>query len=115
MSVCGAFSPELFQAAIAPAPGAVRVVVRAVGLVEVLMTDLCRIELARSEDFGVDGTTQLFRDLGLGLLRELLLLRIMEVDPAPILIPAVAELPILRERIDVVPEDLQQFGVADFF
>lgn len=72
------------------------------------------IELRGGDDLGHDGLFEAPLQSLLGFFRELLLGFIMIEDGGAILVSEVAELPVGRERIDVVPEGVEQFLVADF-
>src|SRR4051794_8438906 len=104
-------APELFEALIAPAIPAVEFVARFVLLVIILVVLLGLVEGAGRDDLGVDGARrELCLDLLLGFLRELLLLLAAIENRRAVLIAGVAELLVLHERIDVVPEHVGELG-----
>src|SRR2546425_6572339 len=109
------FAPELLEALGPAAVELVEPVPDRVLLVEVLVVLLGGIELRGGHDLGDDRPLErlglhqrLLRFLGKPLLR----LVVVE-DGRTILVPIVAELPVRRGWINVVPEDLQELGVAD--
>jgi hypothetical protein len=83
--------------------------------VVLLVILLGRPEGPRRNDLGHDRTGQLLRRLERRLRRErqLLLRFVVEEDRRAILAAVVAELRVARDRVDVVPEDVEQLLVAD--
>ena len=79
------------------------------------MVLLRRIELAGRDDLGHDGACEALGplQLPLGLFRQPPLRLIVVKDGRAILLTVVAELRVCRERVDVVPEHVEQLGVAD--
>src|SRR3989338_6205887 len=108
-------SPDLLEPPVAAAADAVELVARRVSQVEVLVVILGRIELGCRDDFGHDGLFETALQGRLGFLREAFLCFLVVENGRPILIPEVAKLAVGRERVDIVPEDVEEFFVADFF
>src|SRR3989454_7154545 len=109
------FPPELLEPLGPAAVELVEPVPDRVLLVEVLVVLLGGIELRGRHDLGDDRPLE-----RLGLHQRLLrflgqpLLRLVVVGGGPAkLVPIVAEMPVRRGWINVVPEDLQELGVAD--
>src|SRR5262249_51214980 len=108
-------SPELLEAPVPPAGGAIEAVADRVLAVVVLVVLLGRIERRRRDDLGDDrlleglrALERVARCLGRAALRL-----VGDEDRAAVLVAGVAELAIARRRVDVVPEDVDQLLVAD--
>src|SRR5688500_12785558 len=109
------FSPQRLKPLRAPAIVFVEFIADWILLVEVLMVLLCGIKLGRRGDFGDNGffkrlrlVQPLFRFFG-----QPLLIVVMIKNGGTILMAFVTELLIRGGWIDVVPEHIQQCGVAD--
>src|SRR5437773_2041678 len=96
-------APDFPEARVAAAARAIRVVPLRVLLVEVLVILLGRPEPGRRDDLRHHRLAELLLDRTLRLLGRFLLRLVGDEDRRAILIPAIAELPARRERIDVVP------------
>src|SRR6478752_8946299 len=107
-------APEFFEPRIAAASGAVELLAHVVLLVVILVIVLRGPEFGGRGDLGHDRTLE---RLGLLQLRARLLGQPFlfgreVVDAAAVLGAGVAELAILRGRVDVVPENVEQFRVG---
>src|SRR4051812_5692710 len=79
------------------------------------MIVLSFVERARIHDLCLDRLVEAAGSLN-RFLRRLggaALFSTVDEDRGPVLVATVAELPVFRERVDVVPENLQQLLVAD--
>src|SRR5262245_4639337 len=105
-------APQLLEPGVASAVETVEPIADRILLVVVLVVLLRHVERSRRHDLGLDRLLEAPGDLGLrGLRQRPLLLAVIE-DRAAVLVAAVAELAILRQRIDVVPEHVEQLLVA---
>src|SRR5499433_1296844 len=76
------------------------------------MIVLCRIEHGSGNEFCYDGLFETFAERFFGFFRQAFLSFIMVKDCRAILTTDVAKLPVERERIDIVPEHLEQLFVS---
>src|SRR5436309_3119107 len=106
-------APELLQARVAAAVPAIELVAHGILLVVALMVLLGRVERGRRHDLGRDRAAEALGETLLRLLRETALRVVVVEDRGSILVAVVAELRLRRERVDVVPEDVEQLRVAD--
>src|SRR5262245_48347373 len=112
----GILPPQLLQAAVAAAAGAVGLVVVRLLVVEVLVVLLGAVEGGEGHDLGDERPGEVARpalECRPGLLGEAALRRIVIEDGGAILAAAVAELAVGRDGIDVVPEHLEQLLITD--
>src|SRR5262245_7962736 len=105
-------APQLFEPRIASAIEAVEFVADRILHVIILMVLFGFVERAGRHDRGRNGLLEAFRNRHLRGLRQRALLVAVIEDRAAILVAGVAELPILRQRIDVVPEHVEQLLIA---
>src|SRR5262245_18048190 len=105
--------PQLLEPRVASAIETVELVADRILLVVVLVVLLRLVERSRRHDLGLDRLLEALGDLSLRGLRQRPLLLAMREDRAAVLVAAVAELPILRQRIDVVPQHVDHLLVAD--
>src|SRR5206468_3306773 len=106
-------APELLQARVAAAVPAIELVAHGILLVVALMVLLGRVERGRRHDLGRNRTAEALGEALLRLLREAALGVVVVEDRGAVLVAVVAELRLRRERVDVVPEDVEQLRVAD--
>src|SRR5690606_29511330 len=106
-------APELRQPLRAAAVPLVEFVEQRVLLVIVLVVVLGRIERARRQDFGGDGSPEAVGDRLFGLLGKPLLRLRLDEDRAAVGVAAVAELAARIERVDIAPEGVEQRVIAD--
>src|SRR5438445_13364807 len=99
-------APDFFETCITPAAQPVAMIVVGVLLVVILVIFLGVVEGAGPGDLDGHRLAELFLDGAPGLLRRLLLRVISIENGGPVLVAAVAELSVLGEGIDVVPENL---------
>src|SRR5262245_45530960 len=105
-------APQLFEPGIASAIEAVEFVEDGILHVIILMVLFGFVERAGRNDGGSNGLLEAFRNRRLrGFSQHTLLVAVIE-DRAAVLVAVVAELPILRQRIDVVPEHVEQLLIA---
>src|SRR3990172_8691702 len=114
-SVAGGVTPDFLQSGIPPAALAVLVIVLRVFLVVVLVILLGGVERPERRDLGRDRP---FEPAGgsqplLALRREPMLCLAAVEDRGPVLFASVAKLAVGRDRVDIVPEDVQQPFVGD--
>src|SRR5665647_3559791 len=107
-------APDLLQPLIAAAIPPVELIFRRILPIEILVIVLGFVERSGRHDLRIDRLLELGLDLFLGGFRQFPFLVIVHEDRAAILLAAVAELRVLHERIDVVPEIDEQLFVSDF-
>src|SRR5258706_5503512 len=112
-TLLAALAPELLEAPVAAAGVAVKLVAERVLLVVVLVVLLGGIEGSGRHDLGLDGLLEALLHLGLRGLGQALLRLVAVEDRRAVLVPHVAELAVLHQRIDVVPERVEQLLVTD--
>src|SRR5262245_22965262 len=105
-------APQLLEPRVASAIEAVELIADRILLVVVLVILLRLVERSRRHDLGLDRLLEALGDLSLRRLRQHPLLLAVIEDRAAVLVAVVAELAILRQRIDVVPEHVEQLLVA---
>src|SRR6202049_3664792 len=108
-------APELLEPAVAAASRPIEFVAQRIFQIIVLMIVLGGPERRRRHDLGYDPLLEAARlgQLGLRRLREALLLLVVIEDGAAVLVAVIAELRIGRDRVDVVPEHVEQLRIAD--
>src|SRR5581483_2090252 len=113
--MAGLIAPERLEALIAAAEIAVEFVPDGAFLVESLMIFFGWVEGGGGGDLRRDRLVKKARFLEdrFRLLRQALLLLVVVKDFAPVLIPRIAKLPVDGERVDIVPENLQQLLITD--
>src|SRR5271166_2429217 len=79
----------------------------------ILVVLFCLVERSGGRDLGLDRLLEAGLHRGLRGFGKLALLVVMIKDRSSILIAVVAELPVLRQRIDVVPEHVQELLIAE--
>src|SRR5262245_32545064 len=105
-------APQLFEPGIPSAIEAVEFIADGILRVVILMVLFGFVEWAGRQDCGLDGLLEAFRNRRLrGFRQRALLIAVIE-DRAAVLVAVVAELPILRQGIDVVPEHVEQLVIA---
>src|SRR5262245_22572733 len=105
-------APQLLEPRVASAIEAVEPIADRILLVVVLVILLGIVERCRRHDLGLDRLLEALGDLSLRCVRQGPLLLAVIVDRAAVLVAVVAELAILRQRVDVVPEHVEQLLVA---
>src|SRR5262249_17135828 len=104
--------PQLLEPRIAPAIKAIKFIADGILQVVVLMVFLGFVERPGRYDLGCNRLLEALLDNRVGGFRLRTLLLTTIKDRAAVLIAVVAELPILRQRIDIVPEHLEQPAIA---
>src|SRR5262249_15103834 len=105
-------APQLFEPGIAPAIEAVEFVADGILHVVILMVLFGFVERAGRHDCGLDRLLEALLNRRLRGFRQRSLLLAMIEDRAAVLVAVIAELPILRQGIDVVPEHVEQLVIA---
>src|SRR6185295_5443647 len=108
-----AAAPELREPLIAAAAVAVELVAERILLVVVLVVFLGGVELRGRCDLRLDGLLEALLHLGPGGFGQALLRLVVVEDGRAVLVARIAELAVLHQRIDVVPEGVEQLLVAD--
>ncbi len=101
------------QTPITPAPQTVGLVADRILAVIVLVKWLRRVEPTLSHDRRDNRSVEPSRQLPLRILGDAPLRRVPKEDRGMVLRPVVADLPVGIERIDVVPESVDELVVAD--
>src|SRR5262249_13463148 len=112
---CRRRTPQLRQALVAATVPSIVLVTHRILLVVFLMILLGGIELRGGDDLGYNRTIKPFRRIEtlLRRFRRLALGFVVVEDRGTILVAMVAKLGVGSDRIDVVPEDVQQLLIAD--
>src|SRR5262249_52384285 len=105
-------APQLFEPRIAAAVEAVEFIADRILHVVILMVLFGLVERSGRHDLGRDRLLEALLDRRLRGLRQRPLFLAAIEDRAAILVAVVAELTILRQRIDVVPEHVEQLVIA---
>src|SRR2546428_9653138 len=106
-------APQLLQPRVAAAVPAIELVAHGILLVVALVVLLGRVERGRRHDLGRDRAPEALREALLRLLRQAALRVVVVEDRGAVLVAVVAELRLRRERVDVVPEDVEQLLVSE--
>src|SRR5262245_19605566 len=106
----GGGTPQLREPLVPAAVPAVELVAHGILPVIMLVVLLGRVELGSGNDLGHDRLREApgFGELPLRLFGEAPLCLVVEKDRGAILPPVITELRVGRERINVMPENLQQ-------
>src|SRR5262249_58116175 len=105
-------APQLLEPGVASAIETIEFIADRILHVVILMVLFGFVERAGRHDSGLDRLLEALLNRRLRGLRQRALLVGMIEDRAAVLVAVVAELPILRQRIDVVPEHVEQLLIA---
>src|SRR6516165_6354739 len=105
-------APQFLEPGVASAIEAIEFVADGILHVVILMVLFGFVERAGRHDCGLDRLLEAFRNRRLRGFRQRALLVAVIEDRAAVLVAVVAELPILGQRIDVVPEHVEQLLIA---